>query len=227
MRVETGQRAVSFYGDKGFLYKANHQPAHLALSVLVPLKTEKIFNETQLYKAVYNIPWERYMSAKDTLSVDATVNSGKIHQQPLRSPEDQGRGCGPHTRQDERPAQCGPRSSHSADKHTHQRPYDDRFAGQFSSGYTSGDTGTATNMAPINEVLAAGLVMLSGWKGGSNFIDPMCGSGTILIEAAMIAANIPAGINKKEFGFEKWRDFDPELFEKMREISLKKMRDRA
>jgi putative N6-adenine-specific DNA methylase len=84
---------------------------------------------------------------------------------------------------------------------------------------------TATNIAPINEVLAAGILLLSGWEGRSHFLDPMCGSGTFLIEAAMIACNIPANINRKEFAFEKWPDFDRELFDKIVEVSLAKTRD--
>jgi putative N6-adenine-specific DNA methylase len=83
---------------------------------------------------------------------------------------------------------------------------------------------SATNIAPINEVLAAGLVLLSGFTGDCNFIDPMCGSGTILIEAAMIANNIPANINRKEFGFEKWKDYDEELFFTIQDALLKKIR---
>ncbi len=84
---------------------------------------------------------------------------------------------------------------------------------------------TATNIAPINEVLAAGLLLLSGWDGQSDFMDPMCGSGTILIEAAMIACNIPPNLNRKEFAFEKWKDWDVDLFEKIEESVLKKVRE--
>lgn len=82
---------------------------------------------------------------------------------------------------------------------------------------------SATNIAPINEVLAAGLVLLSGYNGNGNFIDPMCGSGTILIEAAMIACNIPANINRNEFAFEKWDDYDEDLFFKIQDVLLKKI----
>ena len=74
MRVETARRAVSFYGDKGFLYKAN-LCLRTALSVLVPLKTDKVASDTQLYRSVYNLPWERYLTSRDTLAVDATVAS--------------------------------------------------------------------------------------------------------------------------------------------------------
>jgi putative N6-adenine-specific DNA methylase len=82
-----------------------------------------------------------------------------------------------------------------------------------------------TNIAPINEVLAAGLVLLTGYDGTQHFVDPMCGSGTILIEAAMIANNIPANINRPEFGFEKWKNFDEELFKVIHDSLLKKIRN--
>ena len=72
---------------------------------------------------------------------------------------------------------------------------------------------TATNIAPINEVLAAGLLLMSGWDGRANFLDPMCGSGTFLVEAAMIACNIPPNLMRKEFAFERWEDWDVDLFD--------------
>ena len=86
-------------------------------------------------------------------------------------------------------------------------------------------TGERPNIAPINEVLAAGLIMLSGWDGQTDFMDPMCGSGTMLIEAAMIACNIPPNLMRKEFAFERWSDWDVELFEKIEESLLGKTRD--
>ena len=84
---------------------------------------------------------------------------------------------------------------------------------------------TATNIAPINEVLAAGILLLSGWDGQGDFLDPMCGSGTFLAEAAMIACNIPANINRKEFAFEKWNDWDNDLFDQIMDCLLKKIRE--
>ena len=83
----------------------------------------------------------------------------------------------------------------------------------------------ASTIAPINEVLAAGMIMLSGWNGQCDFLDPMCGSGTILTEAAMIACNIPPNLNREEFGFETWPDFDVDLFELIEASALKKIRD--
>ena len=84
---------------------------------------------------------------------------------------------------------------------------------------------TLTNTAPINEALAAGLILLSGWNGQCDFLDPMCGSGTLLIEAAMIACNIPANLNRKEFAFERWKDWDPNLYDLIEAAALKKVKD--
>ena len=223
MRVTPARRAVSFYGDTGFLYKAN-LCLRTALSVLVPIKTDKVFNETQLYKSVYNIPWERYLSARDTLAVDATVASQVFtnsHYVTLKVKDaivDRIR-----DKMNARPDIDREDPSLRVNVHLADRTLTlslDSSLGLHKRGYRA-----ATNIAPINEVLAAGLLLLSGWKGLTNLMDPMCGSGTILIEAAMIAANIPACIHKKRFGFESWNDFDPELFEKIKTVSLKKMRD--
>ncbi len=83
----------------------------------------------------------------------------------------------------------------------------------------------ANTLAPINEVLAAGMILKAGWTGQSDFIDPMCGGGTLLTEAAMIACNIPANLNKDEFGFETWPDFDVDLYETIEDAALKKIRE--
>ncbi len=223
MRVETARRAVSFYGDKGFLYKAN-LCLRTALSVLVPLKTDKVTSETQLYRAVYNLPWERYLTSRDTLAVDATVASEiftNSHYVTLKVKDaivDRIR-----DKMNARPDIDRDDPSLKVNVHLADRTLTlslDSSLGLHRRGYRQ-----ATNIAPINEVLAAGLVLLSGWRGQTNLMDPMCGSGTLLIEAAMVAANIPACIHKKRFGFESWKDFDPQLFEKIKEVSLRKMRD--
>lgn len=223
MRVETARRAVSFYGDKGFLYKAN-LCLRTALSVLVPLKTDKVASDTQLYRSVYNLPWERYLTSRDTLAVDATVASEiftNSHYVTLRVKDaivDRIR-----DKMNARPDIDRDDPSLKVNVHLADRTLTlslDSSLGLHRRGYRQ-----ATNIAPINEVLAAGLVLLSGWRGQTNLMDPMCGSGTLLIEAAMVAANIPACIHKKRFGFESWKDFDPQLFEKIKEVSLRRMRD--
>ncbi|MGV6846556.1 MAG: THUMP domain-containing class I SAM-dependent RNA methyltransferase [Lutibacter sp.] len=221
--VKIGVRNVSFFGDKGFMYKAN-LALRTAIRILKPIKSFKVFNEDELYTKLQRIEWERELDIDQTFAVSAVVHSPyfttnnhyialktkdaiadyfrhKYHKRPnvdLNHPNLQ---IHVHIEKDYLTI-----SLDSSGKSLHQR------------GYRS-----QTNIAPINEVLAAGLVLLSGFEGQSNFIDPMCGSGTILIEAAMIANNIPANINRKEFGFERWKYFDEDLFFKIHDSLLKKI----
>ena len=162
MRVETARRAVSFYGDKGFLYKAN-LCLRTALSVLVPLKTDKVTSETQLYRAAYNLPWERYLTSRDTLAVDATVASEiftNSHYVTLKVKDaivDRIR-----DKMNARPDIDRGDPSLKVNVHLADRTLTlslDSSLGLHRRGYRQ-----ATNIAPINEVLAAGLVLLSGWR---------------------------------------------------------------
>ncbi len=222
--VQKGVRVVTFEGDKGFMYKAN-LGLRTALKILKPIHTFKASNENMLYKGIQQIDWADYLSTHQTFLIDTTLHSDKFnHSQfvALKSKDaivDQFR-----EKTGERP---------DIDKdfpdlklHVHI----DREMVTVSLD-TSGESlhrrgyKTATNIAPINEVLAAGMLILSGWDGETNFMDPMCGSGTILTEAAMIACNIPANINRKEFAFEKWNDWDSELFDKILDSLLSKTRD--
>ena len=222
--VQKGVRVVTFEGDKGFMYKAN-LGLRTALKILKPINTFKASNENMLYKGIQQIDWADYLSTYQTFLIDTTLHSDKFnHSQfvALKSKDaivDQFR-----EKTGERP---------DIDKdfpdlklHVHI----DREMVTVSLD-TSGESlhrrgyKTATNIAPINEVLAAGMLILSGWDGETNFMDPMCGSGTILAEAAMIACNIPANINRKEFAFEKWNDWDSELFDKILDSLLSKTRD--
>lgn len=222
--VEQGVRMVSFYGDKGFMYKANLS-LRTALKILKPIKTFKVFDEESLYKGVQSIDWSDILLATQTFVIDATVYSESFNNSlfvVLKSKDavvDQFRD------------QFGSRPS--IDKqhpdvriHVHIQKdictvsLDTSGASLHHRGYR-----TSTNIAPINEVLAAGILMLSGWRGQSDFVDPMCGSGTLLVEAAMIACNIPPNINRREFAFEKWRDWDEDLFDKIEESLLNKIKD--
>jgi len=223
-KVETGVRMVSFYGDKGFMYKANIA-LRTALKILKPIKEFQVFNEQSLYKGIQSIDWSNYISNNKTFIVDTTVNSEIFnHSQfvALKAKDaivDQFRDL------------TGQRPSIDKDypdlrinvhiqKETCSVSLDTSGSSLHHRGYR-----TATNIAPINEVLAAGMLLLSGWDGQTDFLDPMCGSGTILAEAAMIASNIPANINRKEFAFEKWNDWDNDLFEMVTDSLLKKTRD--
>ncbi|MFD0762152.1 class I SAM-dependent RNA methyltransferase [Lutibacter aestuarii] len=222
--VEIGIRNVSFSGDKGFMYKAN-MALRTAIRILKPIKRFKVFDEDDLYKKFQQIDWERIMNVDSTFAIGAVVNSKnfttnshyislkskdaiadyfrhKYHKRPNVDVKHPDVKIHVHIQKD----LCSVSLDSSGDS-LHKR------------GYRN-----LTNIAPINEVLAAGLVLLSGYTGDCNFIDPMCGSGTILIEAAMIANNIPANINRKEFGFEKWSDYDEDLFFTIQDSLLKKIR---
>lgn len=222
--VEEGVRSVFFEGDTGFMYKAN-LCLRTAIKIVKPIHSFRVRDENDLYKKIYAMDWFDYLSTSTTFAIDATVNSENfthslyVSQKTKDAIVDKFRdtdGSRPdvdikfpdvriniHIQND----QCNV-ALDSSGRSLHQRGYR-----------------TATNIAPINEVLAAGLLLLSGWDGQCDFLDPMCGSGTLLTEAAMIACNIPANINRKEFAFEKWHDFDAELFEKIVDSSLKRTRE--
>ncbi|NNF86852.1 MAG: class I SAM-dependent RNA methyltransferase [Winogradskyella sp.] len=224
MDIEKGVRNVSFVGDKGFMYKAN-MALRTAIKILKPIKSFKIRSEQDLYDRVKEIQWEDYLKSNGSLAVDATINSSVFTNSlytALKTKDaivDRFR-----ERTGERPNVDLKFPDIKINVHI------DRENCNISLD-TSGDSlhkrgyKTATNIAPINEVLAAGMIMLSGWDGQSDFMDPMCGSGTILAEAAMIACNIPPNLMRKEFAFERWQDWDVELFEKIEDSLLSKTRD--
>ncbi|RYZ87034.1 MAG: class I SAM-dependent RNA methyltransferase, partial [Proteobacteria bacterium] len=223
-RVETGIRMVRFMGDKGFMYKANIA-LRTALKILKPIHQFRAFNENTLYRGISDINWSEYMSADQTFVIDATVHSDHFNHSEFVAQKckdaivDQFR-----NKTGQRPSveKLHPdlRINIHIAKDVCSVSLDTSGASLHHRGYK-----TATNIAPINEVLAAGMLLLSGWDGRSDFLDPMCGSGTILAEAAMIACNIPANINRKEFAFEKWPDFEPELFDMIANSLLKKVRE--
>jgi len=224
MRVEKGVRNVSFEGDKGFMYKAN-LGIRTAIKILKPIHSFRVAREEDLYKNVKNMKWENYLKATGSLAVDATVhNSVFTHSQYTalktkdaivdRFRENDG------TRPDVDLRFPDLKINVHIDRQRCTISLDTSGESLHRRGYK-----TATNIAPINEVLAAGLIMMSGWDGQTDFMDPMCGSGTMLAEAAMIACNIPPNLMRKEFAFERWSDWDVDLFEKIEESLLKRTRD--
>ena len=222
--VVKGTRSVSFQGDKGFMYKAN-LALRTALKILKPIHTFKAYNEQTLYDGIQKVDWSDYLKVQQSFVVETTLYSEQFtHSQFVAQKVKDAIVDQFKTNTGERP---------SIDKdfpdlqiHVHidrdnvTVSLDSSGASLHHRGYRS-----ATNIAPINEVLAAGMLILAGWEGKSHFLDPMCGSGTILAEAAMIACNVPANINRKEFGFEKWKDWDAELFDNIMESLLKKTRE--
>ncbi|WP_196894942.1 THUMP domain-containing class I SAM-dependent RNA methyltransferase [Aureivirga marina] len=223
--VRVGVRNVSFFGDKGFMYKANIA-LRTAIRILKPIKRFKVYDEEDLYEELQKIKWEHYLDTHNTFAINAVVNSkfftSNSHYISLKSKD----AIADYFRHKYSKRPNIDIKHPDLRIHVHiQKEFctvsiDSSGDSLHKRGYRS-----ATNIAPINEVLAAGLVLLSGYNGDRNFIDPMCGSGTILIEAAMIANNIPANINRKEFGFEKWADFDEDLFFIIQESLLKKIKN--
>lgn len=222
--VQIGVRNVQFVGDMGFLYKAN-LCLRTALRILKPIGEKKVHSMQDIYQAMNELPWEDYMTETHTFAIRATVvmrnpqNSMFIAQKAKDGLVDRFR-----QRTGSRPSV----DKNFPDLHIHVYVTDDKIEVSLdSSGESLHQRGyrSATNIAPINEVLAAGMLLLSGWDGKTDFLDPMCGSGTLLIEAAMIACQIPPNLNRKEFAFQKWRNWDNELFAKIEESALKKVCD--
>jgi putative N6-adenine-specific DNA methylase len=222
--VEIGTRAVSFKGDKGFMYKANLS-LRTALKILKPIYHFRAFNDQSLYKGIQGIDWSKYLNANQTFVIDSTIHSDHFKHSQFVSQKakdaivDQFRdttGQRPSIDKDFPDL----RINIHIDRDQCSVSLDTSGASLHQRGYR-----VLTNIAPINEVLAAGMLLLSGWNGESDFLDPMCGSGTILAEAAMIACNIPANINRKEFAFEKWNDWDNDLFDQIIDALMKRTRE--
>jgi putative N6-adenine-specific DNA methylase len=216
--VQIGRRAVSFTGDRAMLYRAN-LCLRTALRVLVPIKSEKIKvkgerikPEDALYECVKGVDWSRYMTADTSFVVDATVysetfrNSRFVTYRVKDAVVDywvEKAGRRPNVKVSEPDLYI---NVHIANEQL-TVSLDSSGESLHKRGYR-----VATTEAPINEVLAAGMLLTAGWQGQTDFYDPMCGSGTLPIEAALIARNIAPGVFRSGYAFEKWPDFDAELW---------------
>ncbi len=205
------RRAVSFIGDKALLYRANFC-LRTAIRILVPIASFKAKDTDALYKQLKALDWSKYMTVNNTFAIDATVYSEsfrnsrfvtyrvkdaivdywseRINQRPNVSVQNPDLTINIHIANEQVTL-----SLDSSGESLHKRGYR-----------------VATTEAPINEVLAAGMLLMAGWHGQSDFYDPMCGSGTLLIEAALIARNIAPGVFRQSYAFEKWPDFDADLW---------------
>ena len=215
--VQIGRRMVSFTGDKELMYRANFQ-LHTAIRILKPIKHFIARSADDVYEEVKNIDWTEYLGLDKTFAVDSVVFSEEFRHSKFVSYKvkdaivDQFREqtgkrpnisvANPDLRLHVHIADVAPGKSEctlcldSSGESLHRRGYRQESV-----------------EAPLNEVLAAGMIMMTGWQGDTDFIDPMCGSGTLLIEAALIARNMAPGLFRKEFAFEKWPDFDADLFD--------------
>jgi len=214
LNVRQGTRMVEFEGDKAMMYKAN-LCCRTALRILKPICKFSASNPDELYDMVREYDWERLLSPDKTFCIDSTVNSSEFpHSQYVTYRVKDGIADYFNDKYGRRPSIRLQGADVMLNVHISgtQITISLDSSGEVLSkrGYRQEQT-----EAPINEVLAAGIIMLSGWDGQSPLVDPMCGSGTFLIEAALIALNINPGIYRKNFAFEKWPDFDAELFEEI------------
>ena len=209
--VQIQRRAVSFTGDKRLLYKANFH-LRTASRILVPIFTFTAKHADEVYDKLKKFEWEKYMGVDTTFAIDATVFSEDFRHSKFVAYRvkdaiadffTEKYGKRPSVRLENPQLMFNIHVSH----HTCTLSLDSSGESLHKRGYKKANT-----EAPINEALAAGMLLMTGWNGETDFIDPMCGSGTLLIEAALIALNISPGIFREEFAFEKWKDFDEELF---------------
>jgi len=213
-RTEIVNRGVTFYGGMALMYRAN-LASRLALRVLLPILRFEAADSNMLYKQVRRFDWSRYLDNRMTFAVDPVVhsphfnNSQYVAQKVKDAIVDRFRDA-----TSLRPSVNREQPDLLINVHISGKwvtvSLDSSGGSLHRRGYR---TGHGYFEAPLNEVLAAGMVMISGWDGKTPFLDPMCGSGTLAIEAALIAAHIPPGIFRKQYGFENWKDFDRDLME--------------
>ena len=213
--VQTANRAVLFEGDMSLLYRVNYA-ARTALSVLLVIADFRIRSKDDLYKGGSKINWDRYMDPDDTFSIVPVINSphfghtgypGLILKDSVADYFRNKTGRRPSV------DNSNPRvliNLHISND-TVTISLDSSVVPLFKRGYRQGQS-----VAPLNEVLAAGIILLSGWKVSATLTDPMCGSGTIPIEAGLIACRIPPGKFRQFYGFERWKNFDEDLYEKIK-----------
>ena len=212
--VQVERRAVSFTGDKRMLYTAN-MCLRTASRVLVPILSFKAQKADDIYEQVKALDWSQYMTVMTTFQIDATVYSDYFrHSQFVTYRVKDAIVDYWMERENQRPSV----KLEGADLYLNVHIAGDRVTLSLdSSGESLHKRGyrVANTQAPINEALAAGMLLLAGWNGQSDFYDPMCGSGTLLIEAALIARNIAPGVYRQGFAFEKWADFDANLWDEV------------
>lgn len=220
--IEVKNRAVVCRGDLGFLYKINYS-LRTGVKVLVPVFRFRAYSEQQFYDKLYRFAWDKHLRADQSFAFDATLHSQTFsHSQFMTLKAKDALVDFFRDHQGTRPNVDTKNPDIKFNLHIENNEVtlslDSSGDPLFKRGYRK-----EGGEAPINEVLAAGMLLLAGWDGKGNFLDPMCGSGTLLIEAAMIAQKLPAQLYRKNFGFEKWKNFDPALFKSIKEFRLNRM----
>jgi putative N6-adenine-specific DNA methylase len=210
--IKKVRRAVIFDGDKKMIYRANYQ-LRTALRILKQIISFNFHSVDDFYLQCRAVKWDGLMSEKKTFVVFGTVSNSKEFRNSMFASLKVKDAIVDYFRQ-----KTGTRPIVDTIKpdiifnvhiseHSCTLSVDSSGESLHKRGYR-----IAQSDAPLNEVLAAGMILLSGWKGETDFVDPMCGSGTLPIEAVLIATSTPPGIFRKKFGFESWADFDDELF---------------
>ena len=222
--VEVKNRAVNCEGDLGFLYKINYS-ARTALKILVPVLTFKAWDENRFYDKLFAFPWDELMTVDQTFAIDTTIYSERFnHSQFISLKMKDAIADYFNFKFRKRPSvdtqQPDVKFHLHIDRELVTISVDSSGDPLFKRGYRK-----EQGEAPINEVLASGMLQLAGWDGKGNFLDPMCGSGTLLIEAAMIAMDLPAQIFRKKFGFQNWLNYDAELFQTIKDVRINRVKE--
>lgn len=214
--IEIGNRAISFNGNKTDLYRLNLW-LRTANRILVPIATFRINSDNDLYEKVKKIDWNSYFDVKQTFAIDSTVFSPIFNHTKYAAFKTKDAivdlfrekyGIRPSVNTENPDIRI---NLHIDAENNCTISLDSSGDPLFKRGYRD-----SRSIAPIKEDLAAGLILLSDWDKKSTFIDLFCGSGTILIEAAMIAKNIPPNIKREKFGFMNWKDYDQKLFHQLK-----------
>jgi putative N6-adenine-specific DNA methylase len=223
-KIEVGNRVVHCTGDQKFLYKAN---LHLrtALRILVPIAEFPIRDADNIYTQSLKTDWSTYMDVDQTFAIDPNVHSEFIKHSNYASVKLKDAIADFFTKRNGRRPSVHPDHPDvlfnlHIDNHRVTISLDSSGESLNRRGYRS-----AGAKAPLNEVLAAGMIMLTGWKGKTDFYDPMCGSGTLAIEAAMIAQNLPAQYLREDFGFMHWSNFDEAIWKEVVDEAKAKSRE--
>jgi putative N6-adenine-specific DNA methylase len=209
------KRGIEFTGDKKLLYMVNYN-CRTALRVLVPLAKFHASEESMLYDGVRGIPWEKYLDFRGKFVVDSVISYSKFTHSGFVSLKSK------DAIVDRFRDRFGKRPDVDQ-KNPDLRINIHLFRNECTVSIDSSGTSLhfrgyrkARSEAPLNEVLAAGLLLLSGWDRKTPFLDPMCGSGTLLIEAALMAGKVPSGYYRQLFAFQRWKDFDHKLWDRVR-----------
>ena len=217
--IEIMHRAVGFHGDKEILYKANFW-LRTAIRVLVPIHEFKVRDEEDLYDKVFDLPWDEYMDINQTFSIDAVVSSHQFTHSKYIALKTKDALVDKWRKLEGRRPDV---NTLTPDVKIHVRIYNSEVTISLDSSSDSlHRRGYRTHSvpAPINEVLAAGLILLSGWDKKTTFLDPMCGSGTIAMEALTYAAGRPPQDKDRRFGFKQWKDFDSDLWDEVTDVEV-------